>query len=48
VRGAIDQELEQKFTFLFQKLNATNTQALVNRYVKPSRIKKPCPDALVI
>ena len=48
VRGAIDRELEQKFTFLFQKLNATNTQALVNRYVKPSRIKKPCPGALVI
>ncbi len=48
VRGAIDRELEQKFTFLFQKLNATNTQALVNRYVKSSRIKKPCPDALVI
>jgi len=43
VRDAIGKELEEKFTFLFQKLNATNTTALVNRYVKPTRIKKPCP-----
>lgn len=48
LRGAIGQELEEKFTFLFQKLNAANTQALVNRYVKPSRIKNPVPEALVI
>ena len=47
VRQAIDRELEEKFTFLFQKLNATNTKALVNRYVKPTSIKKPIPEELV-
>ena len=47
VRGNIGRELEEKFTFLFQKLNAVDTRALVNRYVKPIRIKKPAPEALV-
>ena len=46
LRKAIGQELEEKFTFLFQKLNATNTKALVNKYVKPVPVKKPIPDAL--
>ncbi len=45
-RGNIGRELEEKFSFLFQKLNAADTEALVNRYVKPIRIKKPCPEAL--
>lgn len=43
VRNAIGGELEEKFTFLFQKLNAVNTKSLVERYVKPARIKQPCP-----
>ena len=46
VRENIAQQLEEKFTFLFQKLNATNTEALVNKYIKPARIKKPCPEVL--
>ncbi|MBN3038592.1 MAG: class II fructose-bisphosphate aldolase [Candidatus Omnitrophica bacterium] len=45
-RDAIGQELEEKFTFLFKKLNASETQALVNRYVNPVRIKQPIPEAL--
>lgn len=44
--AAIGQELEEKFTFLFQKLNATNTEALVNRYIKPIRVEKPRPEEL--
>jgi len=44
--AAIGQELEEKFVFLFQKLNATNTEALVNRYIKPIKVEKPCPQAL--
>lgn len=46
LRQAIREELEEKFTFLFQKLNATDTQALVDRYVKPARIKRPIPKTL--
>ena len=46
LRDAIGAELEEKFTFLFQKLNATDTEALVNKFVKPARIKRPAPDAL--
>ncbi|MCQ9207938.1 MAG: class II fructose-bisphosphate aldolase [Omnitrophica bacterium] len=45
-RDAISGELEEKFKFLFQKLNAGNTAALVNKYVHPTRIKKPIPDPL--
>ncbi|NQS99462.1 MAG: aldolase, partial [Candidatus Omnitrophica bacterium] len=46
VRDAIGGELEEKFSFLFQKLNATNTEALVNRYVKPVKVTKPAPKCL--
>jgi len=48
VRENIGRELEEKFVFLFQKLNAVNTEALVNRYVKPARIKKACPEAFLV
>jgi len=47
VRDAIGKQLEEKFTFLFQKLNATNTVGLVSKYIKPTRIKKPCPKPLL-
>lgn len=47
VRGAIAQEVEEKFVFLFRKLNAVDTQELVNRYVKPHRIKRPAPETLL-
>ncbi len=46
VRQNLGQELEEKFVFLFQKLNAVNTEALVNKYVQPVRIKQPPPEAL--
>ena len=46
LRDAIGAELEEKFTFLFQKLNATDTEALVNKFIKPARIKRPTPEAL--
>ena len=48
VRENIGRELEEKFAFLFQKLNAADTEALVNRYVKPARIKKACPEAFLV
>ncbi len=48
LRDAIGQELEKEFTFLFQKLNAVTTEALVNKYVKPIKVKKPAPEALAI
>jgi fructose/tagatose bisphosphate aldolase len=47
VRGNIGRELEEKFVFLFQKLNATDTEALVNKYVNAVRIRKPAPKELV-
>ncbi|MBN2097561.1 MAG: class II fructose-bisphosphate aldolase [Candidatus Omnitrophica bacterium] len=46
-REAIAQELKDKFAFLFKKLNAANTEALVNKYVRPTRIKKSIPPALL-
>lgn len=47
VRNAIGQQLEEQFSFIFQKLNATDTQALVNRYVKPVRVTRPAPKELM-
>lgn len=47
VRESIGQQLEEKFVFLFQKLNAVSTAALVNRYVKTSRIKRSAPEELI-
>jgi fructose/tagatose bisphosphate aldolase len=46
-RDALGKELEEKFTFLFQKLNAVNTTALVTKYVQPVRIRKPIPKGLL-
>ncbi len=34
VRNSISKDLEEKFSFLFQKLNVTNTTNLVKKYVK--------------
>ncbi|UCB56828.1 MAG: class II fructose-bisphosphate aldolase [Candidatus Omnitrophota bacterium] len=47
VRNNIGKELEEKFTFIFQKLNAADTEALTRRYVKPVTIKKACPEGLI-
>lgn len=42
-REAIGQDLEEKISFLFQKLNVVNTDSLVKKYVKivPVPIEKP-------
>ncbi|MFC1631883.1 class II fructose-bisphosphate aldolase [Candidatus Omnitrophota bacterium] len=47
LRISLGEELEKTFTFLFEKLNATNTAALVNKHVQPVRVKKDCPEALL-
>ncbi len=43
VRNAISKNLEDKFSFLFQKLNVTNTTDLVKKYTKlvPVPVEKP-------
>lgn len=46
-RDAIGKELEEKFSFIFEKFNAVNTKALVEKYVKSKRVKKIAPQALV-
>ena len=38
--------LGEKLTFLYEQLGATNTEQLVEKYVKPERIVKPQPEAL--
>lgn len=45
-RNALGQQLEGQFSFIFEKLNAVNTQALVNRYVNPVRVANPAPEGL--
>lgn len=47
VRTAITDELQEQFNFLFTKLKCCNTHALVSKYVKPVRIKKPIPKKLI-
>ncbi|MBI4379563.1 MAG: class II fructose-bisphosphate aldolase [Nitrospinae bacterium] len=39
VRDAIGKELEDKFTFLFKKLNVVNTYDIVNKVIKPFEVK---------
>jgi len=46
IRTAIGEELEDKFNFLFQKLNVVNTQDLVKRYVTPVEVYPDVPTAL--
>ncbi len=46
LRADIGRELQEKFNFLFQKLNAGDTAALVNKYVKTKKVKQPFPQAL--
>lgn len=40
VKGPIMAELEDKFSLLFSKLKVTDTVELVNRHVKPGKVKK--------
>lgn len=43
VRDRISADLENKFSFLFQKLNVVNTKNLVDRYIELVKISKPTP-----
>ena len=42
----IGQDLQNKFEFLMDQLNATNTTDLVAKYVQPVQINKPMPESL--
>ena len=43
---AIGDELENQFSFLFGKLNVTNTTDVVNKYIKPVDVPLTVPEAL--
>lgn len=38
--------LEEKFRFLYDKLGASNSEELIEKYIRPERISKPQPAAL--
>jgi hypothetical protein len=46
IKDAIGKELENKFDFLFQKLNVTNTQDIVKRSVTPVKVYPQIPTVL--
>ena len=46
VRGSINKALEEKFTFLFNKLNVVNTKDQVKKYIKLNKVDKPIPEGL--
>ena len=46
VLRAIGDELENQFSFLFGKLNVTNTTDVVNKYIKPVDVPLIVPEAL--
>lgn len=46
LRTAMGKELEQQFDFLFRKLNAVNTRAAIEQYVKPVKVLPPVPAIL--
>jgi len=46
IRSDIGKELEDRFTFLFKKLNATNTQNQIDESIKPIIVKKKAPSGL--
>ncbi|HEX7534160.1 MAG TPA: class II fructose-bisphosphate aldolase [Syntrophales bacterium] len=43
---AIGHELENQFSFLFEKLNVKNTSNIVNKYIKPVDVPLIMPEAL--
>ncbi len=47
-RAAIGKELENKFDFLFKKLNVGNTGRLVERFVKPVKVAPAMPTGLAV
>ena len=46
IRKAIGEELEGKFSFLFNKLNVLNTKDVVNKFVQPVDVPLEIPDFL--
>ncbi len=46
IRKAIGDELENKFSFLFNKLNVFNTKDIVDKYVKPIDVSLEIPASL--
>jgi fructose/tagatose bisphosphate aldolase len=46
IRRAIGQELENQFTFLFEKLNVKNTSDVVKKYILPVNVPLKVPEAL--
>jgi fructose/tagatose bisphosphate aldolase len=48
VRERIGADLENKFAFLFQKLNVVNTKGLVDKYIKLVKVSKPMPQGSVV
>ena len=45
ILDAIGRELEDKFYFLFEKLNVMNTKEIVSRYIKPVDVYLAAPGA---
>ena len=43
---AVGKELEDQFTFLFSKLNVTNTADIIRTYIKPVDVPLEVPEAL--
>jgi fructose/tagatose bisphosphate aldolase len=43
---AIGYELENQFSFLFEKLNVKNTSNIVTKYIKPADVPLKVPDAI--
>ena len=46
IREAIGEELENKFSFLFNKLNVLNTKDVVNKFVKAVDVPLEIPASL--
>jgi fructose/tagatose bisphosphate aldolase len=47
-RNKLGAELEKQFTFLFDKLNVTSTQKIVEKYVQPVDVQVELPAALKV
>jgi fructose/tagatose bisphosphate aldolase len=47
LRDALRKKLEEKFDFLFKKLNANNTKDLLIQYISPVRVTFPIPSELL-
>jgi len=43
IRGKIGQDLEDKFDFLFKKLNIVNSKEIIKKTIQPVRVELPMP-----